>query len=211
MPKYTVTIADVELCINTEESPDMVEKLVETVDNRMRGILAMNPRLSKSMAAIFCAVDYCADKLKGESNKRAMEKDLKKLTSELEKLKADYATLSAEADEVRRENRIMNDLISKNLSAASSAITAGEQLAIDTAETADTPVEVVAETVPATEVMFDDVIEEDTPIEAPVEAAPIEDTPVEPKKTRRTTRAKNGSSTKNKVGDMFDMLTFKDV
>ena len=209
MPKYTVTIADVELCINTEESPDMVEKLVETVDNRMRGILSMNPRLSKSMAAIFCAVDYCADKLKGESNKRAMEKELKKLTSELEKLKADYAALSAEAEEVRRENRIMNDLISKNLSAAAAA-PKSEQLAIDLAE--------APETVPATEVMFDDVVEEDTPIEAVEETvaddtaadAPVE-APAEVKKPRRTSRAKNGASTKNKVGDMFDMLTFKNV
>lgn len=209
MPKYTVTIADVELCINTEESPDMVEKLVETVDSRMRGILSMNPRLSKSMAAIFCAVDYCADKLKGESNKRAMEKDLKKLTSELEKLKEDYAALSAEADEVRRENRIMNELISKNLTAAASAAPKSEQLAIDLTE--------APETVPATEVMFDDVVEEDTPIEVS-ETIVVEDagetpaeTPVEVKKPRRTSRAKSGAGNKNKVGDMFDMLTFKNV
>jgi GTP pyrophosphokinase len=102
MPKYTITIADTDLYINTEESPEMVEKLVETVDGRLRGILAMSPRLSKSAAAILCAVDYCAAKIKGESGTKAMEKELKKLTSELEKLKASYAALAAEADEVRR-------------------------------------------------------------------------------------------------------------
>lgn len=198
MPKYTITIADIDLYINTEESPEMVEKLVETVDRRVRSITAMSPRLSKSEAAILCAVDYCADKLKGEAQAKAMEKELKKLTAELEQLKADYATLSAEAEEVRRENRVMNDLISKNLGAGAThaAVTAGEQLAIETApeETPDTPIE----TVPAADVMFDSEHAEET-TDTPIEPAP--------KKTRRSPR----SATKNKVGDMFDMLTFKDV
>lgn len=199
MPKYTITIADIDLYINTEEAPEMVERLVETVDRRVRSITAMSPRLSKSEAAILCAVDYCADKLKGEVQAKAMEKELNKLTAELEQLKVDYATLSAEAEEVRRENRVMNDLISKNLGAATArpAVTAGEQLVIETPEeTADTPIDA---TVPATEVMFDSEHAEPETAETPAEPAP--------KKTRRSPR----STAKNKVGDMFDMLTFKDV
>lgn len=196
MPKYTITIADIDLYINTEESPEMVEKLVETVDRRVRSITSVSPRLSKSEAAILCAVDYCADKLKGETQTATMEQELKKLAAELEQLKAEYAALSAETDEVRRENRIMNDLISKNLGAGvvRAAVDAGEQLAIETSspETADTPIE----TVPATDIMFDNEHAEEA-ADAPV-ADPVS------KKTRRSTP-------KNKVGDMFDMLTFKDV
>ena len=64
MPRYTITIADIDLYINTEESPDMVETLVGIVDRRVRDILARSPRLSKSEAAILCSIDYCADKLK---------------------------------------------------------------------------------------------------------------------------------------------------
>jgi cell division protein ZapA (FtsZ GTPase activity inhibitor) len=199
MPKYTITIADTDLYINTEESPEMVEKLVETVDGRLRSILAMSPRLSKSAAAILCAVDYCAAKIKGESGTKAMEKELKKLTSELEKLKASYAALAAEADEVRRENRIMNDLISKNLSAAP-AITAGEQLMIENEAPAAVESAEAAETVPATDVMFDE--------EAATADTPIEEVPAAPKKRRTRTKS---TTSKNKVGDMFDMLTFKDV
>ena len=192
MPKYTITIADIELNINTEEAPEMVEQLVETVDRRMRSIAAMSPRLSKSEAAIFCAVDYCADKLRCDQAAKATEQQLKALSAELEQLKADYAALSADAEELRRENRVMNDLISKNLGAAAHpAVTAGEQLAIEA------PVEQPSEAVPATEVMFDSEHEQ-----------PTADTPVEPApKKRRAPR----SATKNKVGDMFDMLTFKDV
>ena len=184
MPKYTITIADVDLYINTEESPKMVETLVSTVDRRLRDITTMSPRLSKSEAAILCAVDYCAAKLKGEGEAKEMKKEIAALSAELEQLKQSYAALSAEAEEVRRENRVMNDLISKNLSMAATMqstprVTTGEQLEIDT------PIE----TIPATEVMFDN------------------DTDAAPKKTRRACRSKAN----DKVGDMFDMLTFKDV
>jgi cell division protein ZapA len=184
MPKYTITIADVDLYINTEESPKMVETLVSTVDRRLRDITTMSPRLSKSEAAILCAVDYCAAKLKGEGEAKEMKKEIAALSAELEALKKNYAELCSEAEEVRRENRVMNELISKNLSMAATIqstipTTTGEQLRIETP----------ADTVPATEVMFDN------------------DTENTPKKTRRTGRSKAN----DKVGDMFDMLTFKDV
>ena len=184
MPKYTITIADVDLYINTEESPKMVETLVSTVDRRLRDITTMSPRLSKSEAAILCAVDYCADKLKGENQAREMKKEIAALSAELEELKKNYAALCDETEEVRRENRVMNALISKNLSMAASmqsaAPTTGEQLAIETS----------AEVVPATEVMFEG-----------------EDAAAAPKKARRP----RANKANDKMGDMFDMLTFKDV
>lgn len=185
MPRYTITIADVDLYINTEESPKMVETLVSTVDRRMRDIAVMSPRLSKSESAILCAIDYCADKLKSDTQAKEMKKEIDALSAELEALKQAHAALIAEAEEVRRENRVMNDLISKNLSMAASmqapaAPTTGEQLAIETP----------AEVVPATEVMFEG-----------EEAAPA------PKKARRP----RNNKANDKMGDMFDMLTFKDV
>jgi cell division protein ZapA (FtsZ GTPase activity inhibitor) len=169
----------------------MVETLVSTVDRRMRDIAVMSPRLSKSESAILCAIDYCADKLKGETHAKEMEQQIAALSAELETLKQAHAELIAEAEEVRRENRVMNALISKNLSMAASmqstAPTTGEQLAIETP----------AEVVPATEVMFED------------EHAPESDKPR--KVTRRSGRSKVNATSKSKVGDMFDMLTFKDV
>ena len=185
MPRYTITIADVDLYINTDESPKMVETLVSTVDRRMRDIAVMSPRLSKSESAILCAIDYCADKLKGETHAKEMEQQIAALSAELESLKQAHAELIAEAEEVRRENRVMNALISKNLSMAASmqsaaAPTTGEQLAIETS----------AEVVPATEVMFEG-----------------EDAAAAPKKARRP----RANKANDKMGDMFDMLTFKDV
>ena len=208
MPKYTITIADIDLNIHTEESPEMVETLVSTVDSSFRSIAAMSPRLSKSETAVLCAVDYCAAKIRGEARTKELEAELERVSAELDKLRMEYDTLASQAEEVRRENRVMNDIISKNLGAAATAAikapaTApqGEQLTIET----DAEAEPAAETViPATEVMFD--TEDDDNATAP---AVVEETPK--KKPRRTPRAKSSSSPRNKVGDMFDMLTFKDV
>lgn len=214
MPKYTITIADIDLHIHTEESPEMVETLVKAVDKTFRSIAAISPRLSKSETAVLCAVDYCAAKIKSEARTQEVEAELARISAEMDELRLQYDTLAAQAEEIRRENRVMNDLISKNLGAAATAavkestpITQGEQLTIETEVdtapvTADSPAESV---VPATEVMFDTDDDDLTP----ATVASVEEAPK--KKPRRTPRAKSSSSPRNKVGDMFDMLTFKDV
>ena len=121
MPKYTITIADIDLNIHTEESPEMVETLVSTVDSSFRSIAAMSPRLSKSETAVLCAVDYCAAKIRGEARTKELEAELERVSAELDKLRMEYDTLASQAEEVRRENRVMNDIISKNLGAAATA------------------------------------------------------------------------------------------
>ena len=211
MPRYTITIADVDLFIHTEEAPEMVERLVATVDGRIREIAAKNLRLSKSEASILCAVDYCADKLKCEEKNEQLSERVAALTEELEVLKRDYANLSAEAEEIRRENRIINGIIAKNMAAAASInakeakdeaapkaapasqLAQGVQLAIDT------------EPAPASEVMFDSEPADEP--QADVQAEQAED---ETQKSRRGRKAGGGSG-KNKVGDMFDLLTFKKI
>ena len=60
MAKHTITIADIDLNITTDESPEMVDHLVTLLDRSIRDLLIRLPRLSKSEAAILCAVDYCA-------------------------------------------------------------------------------------------------------------------------------------------------------
>ena len=70
MAKYTITIADIDLNISTEESPEMVDRLVGMLDRRIRDLLARMPRLSKSEATILCAVDYCAQYIKTEEYRR---------------------------------------------------------------------------------------------------------------------------------------------
>lgn len=187
MAKYTITIADIDINIHTEETPEMVKTLVDTVDQRIRSLVKASPRLSKSEAAILCAVDYCAEHIKSDEKTRDMERDYVKLTKELEMLREEHARLLLADDEMRRENRILHDIIAKNVNTQKNAPTQGVQLSIETNP---------SNTTSATDVMFKDELDPNGP----------------PRKVRRRpSPIKANTPANNKVGDMFDMLTFKDV
>lgn len=205
MAKYTITIADIDLNIVTEESPEMVNTLVSAVDHRVRDLVARNPRLTKSEAAILCAVDYCAGQYKSDARTRQMEHDFIGISKELESTREQYAAMLATIEELRHENQVMSNIITKSVSTVYPAVSKpieGEQLTIKTENKAAkaAPEAKAAETktdgqpVPASKVMFEDETEPEGP----------------PRKVRRRQRP-DFSDSKNKVGDMFDMLTFKDV
>jgi cell division protein ZapA (FtsZ GTPase activity inhibitor) len=108
--KYTVTIADVEMNILSEESPETVEAVVGIVDRKIREINQKSRRCSKNEAALLCAMDYCADKTKAQRKIKALETrlahcsvDLETLEAEQENLRADLETLEAENAALRRK------------------------------------------------------------------------------------------------------------
>ena len=202
MPKYKLSIADLDVNVSTTESPDMVHTLEGMVDRRIREIVAKSPRCSKSEAAILCALDYCADSIKGETKTRDMEHEYVQMSRALETLKKDYEDMRAELEKLRQENAVMSGILSKAATPAAeeadavapvAEVAEGEQIALDLPAPEATQTE---ESTPpaATEVMFEGEHAEE-----------------KPKKTRRSTRSKVTASSKSKVGDMFDMLTFKDV
>jgi cell division protein ZapA (FtsZ GTPase activity inhibitor) len=218
MAKYTITIADIDLNISTEESPEMVDRLVSMLDRRIRDLLTRMPRLSKSEATILCAVDYCAQYIKMEDKTHEIEHDFVKLSKENEMLREENAKLQANTEDLRRENRIMPSIITKSVNSAFPSFSKpieGEQLTIKTEApveevTPETPAasaEVPAEKpTPAAKVMFED---EKTAEPAAAPAPKKSDSDIDDIPTRKVRR--RAGAGQNKVGDMFDMLTFKDV
>ncbi|MBQ7319880.1 MAG: cell division protein ZapA [Clostridia bacterium] len=208
MPKYKISIAEMDINVSTDETPEMVDTLVGIIDRRIREIISKSPRCSKSEAAILCALDYCAERIKGENKNRDMEHDYIQQSKALEALKKDYEELSAEAEKLRHENAVMSEILAKATGAPAAEDAAPAEDAPATEEAApnepeqlslDIPVEEGADETPAaTDVMF----------EGEHEAA---DKKPARKSTRRSPRSKSAGTGKNKVGDMFDMLTFKDV
>ncbi len=210
MQKYKLSIADLDINVSTTEAPDMVHTLEGMVDRRIREIISKSPRCSKSEAAILCALDYCADSINGETKTRDMEHEYVQMSRALETLKKEHENLLAETEKLRRENAVMSDILAKAATPAQESETApatavpaeeiadGKQIALELPAAESTTDE--AGTPPAaTEVMFED--------ENEGEAA----TKPAKKTTRRSGRSKVTASSKSKVGDMFDMLTFKDV
>ena len=91
--RYTITISDIEMNVISEESPEAVEALVGLVDRKMREICAASKRCSKTEAALLCALDYCADKVKMQRKAKKLEALVAQQSIEIEELNAEIAAL----------------------------------------------------------------------------------------------------------------------
>lgn len=93
--RYTITIADTEMNVVTDESPDFVDEIVGILDRKIREINTACRRCSKNEAALLCALDYCSDKIKMQKKVRTFDAEMalknaqiNRLTAENEKFRA---------------------------------------------------------------------------------------------------------------------------
>ena len=94
--RYTITIADIEMNVISDESPEAVEALVGIIDRRMREISLMSKHCSKSEAALLCALDYCSEKIKAQRKIKALETKLAYTETALDELQAENEELRNE-------------------------------------------------------------------------------------------------------------------
>ena len=99
--KYTITIADVEMNVITDESPEAVEALVGLVDRKMREITGASRQCPKSEAALLCALDYCSERIKSQRKVKALETKLAYTETALEELESENEALRRELDELK--------------------------------------------------------------------------------------------------------------
>lgn len=91
--KYTIKVADIEMNVVSEESPEAVEALVGLVDRKMKEITGPTSRCSKLEAALLCALDYCSDKIKSQRKIKALEAKLNVAESTIEELEMENEEL----------------------------------------------------------------------------------------------------------------------
>ncbi len=91
--RYTIRVADIEMNVITEESPEAVEALVGIVDRKMREIEGASKRCSKSEAALLCALDYCSERIKAQRRIKALESKLALAETTIEELETENEDL----------------------------------------------------------------------------------------------------------------------
>ena len=194
--KYNITVADMELNIISDASPDEVENIVGMLDRRMRDINLKSPRCTKNEAAILCALAYCSERIAMQEAFKKVEKDAFRFSAENEKLKKTIEGLQEEVDNLRKDASVMRSILDH---AAAANVPAKEEKP----KYVPKPFNKKAEE----ETVQSPVLEEvATAEEAIAEVAPVSETPVVVKES-----TSQKSTSKNRVGAMFDFLTFSDV
>ena len=132
--KLTITIADVQMNIVTEESPEAVENLRSIVDRRIREIyLQSGNRCPKTEAALLCALDYCAERSKMQEEVTRLEEELKTINIDAEREK--NSKLEGELSALREQLAATEEA---KRAANSDVGIANEQLRILTQKTVET-------------------------------------------------------------------------
>ena len=182
--KYTLSIADMEINVITDEPQESVEYIVGILDRKMREIALKSKKCTKNEAALLCALDLCADKIRlkqelEEVNEALDERNEKfeHICEKLELVQKNSERLERERARLENENNRLRQIV-------------------DDVREGRAPVGVA----PVEE--DEDVTEGDVVIdEAIAEAVP---------ETGKVT-AKKKTAGKSRVGSMFDLLTFTDI
>ncbi len=215
--KYTITVADMELNIISDASPDEVENIVGILDRRMRDINLRSPRCTKNEAAILCALSYCSERIAMQEAYKRVETDAFRFSGENEKLKKTIESMQEEIDRLRKDAAVMRSILDH---AAAAAVAAEEKPAAPkkTVGRVETAQETVAAVPMGDQISaFDAVPEElaaanaaseEMPVRPVAAVAEAEETAAEEPAVKKP--AKNNPN-KTRVGTMFDLLTFSDV
>ncbi|MBQ8409781.1 MAG: cell division protein ZapA [Clostridia bacterium] len=194
--KYTLSIADMEINVVTDEPQESVEYIVGILDRKMREIALKSKRCTKNEAALLCALDFCADKIKSKEQIEELEDELESVSEKLKNITEKLELVQQNAERVEREKARL-EVENGKLRAVLDEARAGkkvsaEDIAVAGATESDvaTPVgDIYAATA------------EEANADAKEEIA--EDRPAPAQKKKNTG--------KNRVGSMFDLLTFSDI
>ena len=190
--KYTITVADMELSIISDAAPDEVENIVGMLDRRMRDINLKSPRCTKNEAAILCALAYCSERIAMQEAFKKVEKDAFRFAGENEKLKKTIENMQEELDNLRKDAAVMRAILDR---AALVPMPVAQEESKEPAPTKDEQ-EVAAQ--------------EEKP-EAQQPTAPVPAADAVAASADVSDEDKKPAGGKNRMGTMFDLLTFSDI
>ncbi len=193
--KYTLSIADMEINVITDEPRESVEHIVGMLDRKIREISLKSRRCSKNEAALLCALDFCADKIKSKEQVEELEDEVSTLQEKQTALNERLELLKRDSDRLERE-RLRLDNENQRLRQLLEQAKSGKKI---------TDEDLLA---PAHEMPIGDIYAAEQG--EVVEAADAPAEPEQPQEKSQTASQKKKPG-KNRVGSMFDLLTFSDI
>lgn len=205
--KYTLLISDMEINVVTEESQESVEYIVGILDRKIREITLKSKRCSRNEAALLCALDLCAEKIavkervdELENQLQASGEDIKALTEKLEMLQKNADRLERENARLETDNSklraVLDDMRDRGIAPARERavpMTADEEPEANEAIGA-----CAADAESARDIYgAQDELEDDSVKVIP--GGSVDDD------------AQKKKNSRNRVGSMFDLLTFSDI
>lgn len=205
--KYTITVANSEIHIVTEEPKEALDTIVGVVDRRVREIHLHSPACSRVDAAIILCLEYCAEKLK-------LKKKLKDANAEIERLAVLNEVAARENAALEREIETLRaSLNMSNMPKSAGKRSAEFQLGFDDIDDANEPLQIITEQASdeqaAPEFEKNEEIAPTAAAEQKNESEPIVTEALTP--PADTEEKKSAKAKKKKVRAMFDMISFDDI
>ncbi len=91
--RYTISIADIQLNILSDEPEEYVHAVVAQLDQLVRDMTMKNKRCSKLDAALLCALDSLSEKSKGDKRIKNLEAQISLYEATIRRLRQDIAQM----------------------------------------------------------------------------------------------------------------------
>ena len=204
--KYTLNIADIQLNVIADTSPEEVDKIAGLLDRKMREIFLHSRSVTKNEAALLCAMEFCSERLSVQAKTAELEEVNSKYDEVLRLIRTRNQELMDEVDKLKSENTLLRSLITTKTEEAAQAEAPAEPKTL----TPVTPAEFLEQVALA---------QTDAPARTarpkrrpkPAQEAPAEAVPEETEAAEAPAADAAGDKPRSRVGSMFDLLDFDEV
>ena len=108
--KHTLNIANIQISVVTDASPEEVERIRGLLDRKIREI-TLKSRCPKTEAALLCAMEFAADRISLQDQVTAAEDRCNRYDLENASLRGRNAELTAEIERLKSENGVLRSLV----------------------------------------------------------------------------------------------------
>ena len=196
--KYTLTVANSQINIQTEAPKEEIDAIVGIVDRRIREIHLYSKTCSRTDAAILLCLDYCAEKMELQKTVRAFSDQVEHLSIMNENSQKQIASLE-------REIEVLRATLELRPTRVFAKPQVDEQIAFDEI-TEQIPETVTEEKKPPRTALH--TLLNDESLEEAVKEAPA---PAPAPAANEEHNKPHAKARKKKVRAMFDMISFDDI